>query len=293
MSVVPIVGVQKLLPRIKIHAWGGFGSQLFACLVARRLKRAFPGRRVLLIFHTSGVTLRNLEIPSTFLSEFDYTILDDFVNERISNNGHSLLNMELIRDFLTTFLRWIGFLARLNRESEFSRLHSWVMDIRGHYTEINLSLEELNWISSRLKLIEKRGDAPNEFSIHFRLGDLLQLSMKTHVSIERLMSAIKSIHTEGKFNIYSDSTPLEVNALLKDSGMPDCFLIHNTPTIEVIEKCFFSNHFIGTNSKISLWISILRIVNGKTETTNVPIEISKQIEVLLRKITGIKKLRTY
>lgn len=286
--------IQRFLPRIKVHAWGGFGSQIFACLVARRLKNALPGRKIILVFHTSGVTRRNLELPPSFLSNFRYKILRDFAySAENSGNVETIPNEHSPRKRSIKFLQRIGVLARLNSEKDFSKLFPWIMEVRGHYTEISLSLDEVKWVSSMLGLKDELEGAQDHFSIHFRLGDLLNLPMKTHISVARVLNALEENHYEGVIDVYSDSEPREVENLLNEYQVGKRFSFHRVPSIEVIEKCVESRFFVGTNSKISLWISILRIVNGKKDTTQIPVEILRQVEVLLGQIVGIHQLRKF
>ena len=60
----------KILPRVRVHSWGGFGSQLFAMIIAERLIAKKGLRQIMIVFHTSGVTERELEIPKSWLDRF-------------------------------------------------------------------------------------------------------------------------------------------------------------------------------------------------------------------------------
>ena len=50
--------------KLKIHSWGGLGSQLHALSIAHDLKQNFPTRKLILIHHTSGVSRRFFELKS-------------------------------------------------------------------------------------------------------------------------------------------------------------------------------------------------------------------------------------
>ena len=41
--------INSLLPEIRVHTWGGFGSQLFTAHLILRLKYRFPGRNIKVI----------------------------------------------------------------------------------------------------------------------------------------------------------------------------------------------------------------------------------------------------
>ena len=56
----------SMLPAIKIHIWGGLGSQLYALALKIDLQKKFKTRKVVLVFHNSGVTRRDAELGSAF-----------------------------------------------------------------------------------------------------------------------------------------------------------------------------------------------------------------------------------
>jgi len=72
---------------IRVHCWGGFGSQIFACVIAKRLASLFPARKIVLIFHSSGVTRRTLEIPKGFTGDFTVLTQDDFRTSNAEENS--------------------------------------------------------------------------------------------------------------------------------------------------------------------------------------------------------------
>ena len=75
------------MPSIKIHCWGGIGSQLFTLALALDLNKRYPKRPIKFIFHTGGVTRRSLEID--FLPEkFRYEVKDDFIEIKVVKNNN-------------------------------------------------------------------------------------------------------------------------------------------------------------------------------------------------------------
>ena len=59
--------ILRFLPALRVHSWGGFGSQLFTAYVVLKLQKQFTNRRIKVVVHTSGVTRR--------VSEFDFETL--------------------------------------------------------------------------------------------------------------------------------------------------------------------------------------------------------------------------
>jgi len=113
----------SLLPRIKIHVWGGLGSQLHAWYLAEALMVKHPGRKIKLVFHSSGVTRRTPEICQV-LAEFKYIFVDDFKentnNIHDSDSGFNLQN--LFRRIAKTLLDPILINSRFNAKLSDSRL---------------------------------------------------------------------------------------------------------------------------------------------------------------------------
>ena len=50
--------IRTVLPALRVHSWGGFGSQLFTAYIILKVQNRYPGRRIKVVVHTSGVTRR-------------------------------------------------------------------------------------------------------------------------------------------------------------------------------------------------------------------------------------------
>ena len=62
---------------LKIHCWGGLGSQLLALNYYLRVQELYPRKRINLVLHTGGITARNSEID--FLSnKINLLKVDDY-----------------------------------------------------------------------------------------------------------------------------------------------------------------------------------------------------------------------
>jgi len=280
------------MPSLKIHVWGGLGSQLYSLLLARKLNNAFQDRKIKLLFHQSGVSKRILQIPAETLADLNYVEIQDFAK---SNN--TLVSESSIRMRLATFLRKSladlliksGFLARVNTEEEFLRLKPWILSIRGHYTGVNHLKEGLVALMGLFKLTcqdFKDGSA----TVHFRLGDLIDLQDKTHIDPKSIFEIIDGI---GEFpvDILSDSDPAEVNEVLNlQTVSRNIRSVRSLDIGDTIRVCYDSEVFIGTNSKISVWIAVFRSLGCGRYSTFLPASFRLQLSSLLsecelRKIT--------
>lgn len=272
---------------IRVHGWGGLGSQILACVVAKRLTSIFPARKVVLILHSSGVTRRVIEIPEELTRGFTVVTQDDFKNSNVARktNNSEIARESNFRNSVTFFFERLGILARLNTQQEFSELKACVYEVRGHYAQISLTPEEVSWIANCLNIssAQKRKHKPHLIVLHLRLGDLLTLPTKSYINLNRLSSAIKSVSLQGKVTIFSDSEPSEVEDLLQDAFEGIEYQVKRESAIKVIQEGAICDLFIGTNSKISLWIAIFRRSLSIGHTTLLPKEISQQLDVLAPK----------
>ena len=72
---------------LRVHCWGGLGSQLFALAHAYELRRKFPNRKILLLLHTSGETERYSELGFLGNSEFKIQQVKDFKKSSFSQSA--------------------------------------------------------------------------------------------------------------------------------------------------------------------------------------------------------------
>lgn len=279
---------------LRIHSWGGLGSQIFTCIVGQRMKSKFPEREIHFIFHSSGVTSRDIEVPLDFLGDSLFRFVDDF---KMPSKHQSVFKVDeksfSIRSGLTRILERFGLLARLNREEDFLKIKPWLVEIRGHYTELNLSKEEIDWVSAMLGINQTTNLLLGELSLHLRLGDLLSLPTKAPIPVERIHQIVGELKGINRLIIFSDSTIPEIQTVLGGQVLHDNVHLENSPAIEVIRKSVDSEIFIGTNSKISLWIAIIRVTSFPPRRTFLPNEISKPVCELLKFFPEVSSMYNY
>lgn len=254
--------VNQLLPTLKIHSWGGFGSQLFTCYLVLKLKEQYPGRRFKVIVHTSGVTRRSSEID--FESQrIDYSIVDDYSN---SNSRFVNLPSKSASNFLVNSLKSIlrklvisaKFVLYSNNDESFMEIKPWTLALRGHYTNLTLKshlVEQLYRLLFGTNMSE-----PIPYSvIHYRLGDLLDLESKSPVSTQRIDKLIEELSlTPQKVILLTDSSSEEYYSFVEDSKFLTQFKPFNQNPLKTLESCIQSDVFIGTGAKIVLWAAIFR-----------------------------------
>lgn len=285
--------IKSLLPAVRVHIWGGLGSQLFGVLVSKRLSHVFTYRAVKLYFHSSGVTQRFREVPDSLLVDlnssdvFDYAISQDSIESDVNV-------AKFFRSLTRKLLQTLGLLASLNTELDFLRIKPWLISVRGHYTGIHLTCREIDDIASLIgidyQLLERE-----IVGMHLRLGDLLSLQNKTYIPSGRIKEIVEGIKSQNKkdLHVYSDSKSSEVFNYFAGDLVPQQITAFNLEGIETIQRCVNYEIFVGTNSKLTMWICILRIRSPHPLITFVPHEIENTCHTLLSKIQSRKSYNIF
>jgi hypothetical protein len=282
-----------LLPAVRVHSWGGFGSQLFAMIIAERIESKMRFRKVKILFHTSGVTERKMEIPEIWLNKFTVEIRQDFsVQLRKNPQIDPKSTRSILRGKIKEILLWGGFVATCNSEIESCTLKPWVFSIRGHYTELNLQQSEILELMRKLGLSIKDSSS-KEVAIHYRLGDLLELENKTFIEPRRIIDTLDtSINRDLPIRVFSDATKDIFDGIWRHADGTAVYEFMNTTPVNTVQSCFNAKEFLGTNAKLSLWIAIFRSMSAQ-KSSYIPHEINHQIECLLHQQESPKAILVY
>ena len=271
----------------RIHVWGGLGSQLYALNCYLILREKFPRKRFVFVFHSSGITKRSHELKFQQM-DIKNIVIDDFRLTSFINFNPSQFK-RIIHYFRKGFkkaLEFCGILFSFENIESLSRAKYWFFSVRGHYSNLPINQDRMKVI---LSLIQENSDSSEKnqdqnigIGVHLRLGDLLQLEDKSPTDKHKLFAVIAreidDINFGQKITIFSDSNNSEVYKYLKNSNFDNLqFSVRNESTFSTI---FILNHakvFVGTNSKISIWILLSRLYLGKSKNY-VPSELEKAIE---------------
>jgi hypothetical protein len=260
--------VARLLPVVKIHTWGGLGSQLHALALEFILKDKYPNRRFHFVVHSSGVTKRNIEAD---IFDENFAFKDDFGSKIIRFNN----KLGKMKNFLVKLLFISRFVVNCNNDSGIGSIKLWTVSVRGHYTSISLSRDLVGALWTRLFESSNNRISIDEnryLAIHYRLGDLEKLPNKSPIDAKRVVGIAKVVLADKKFkqiNIYSDSIFTSVNNL-KTLQLYGTLHTRSLTPIETILECSLSQVFIGTNSKLSIWIAIFRGFHSLSGNTYLP-----------------------
>jgi hypothetical protein len=269
---------------IAVHSWGGLGSQLHALFLCSRIQKDFPGRKVILVFHSSGVTRRPPEILS-ILGEISYRVIDDFVESGTGKKSNARFRIKL-KKFLSTRLH---LLEECNNDFEYLRLRLWTLQTRGHYSRLSLNREFSTEILTRISSSGELGtlgakDFSHSSSIHMRLGDLLEIEEKNPTKFGDVKNVFISnwpIFQGFPLFVYSDSPEKAIELLseIKFAVLADDFL--QKSALRTILAMAESSIFVGTASKLSIWVAVLRIHAYPTRRTFLPSYLRPILESLI------------
>ena len=288
----------QYLPRVKIHCWGGLGSQLYALSMFLKLETRFPYRNFVIVFHTGGVSSRTYEL-SKFIAS--YKIIDDFVRIESADIANSFSKKSFHRallDFFKLIFIKTGFLALANDDSQFNKVKPWVFSIRGHYSDISIEDEIINVIYSKLKLLTTSSDliqVSRKFSIHVRLGDLLTLESKSPTNslvLREQINKILNIHDLNAIDLFSDSPQLALKQIENDFGFCEISVYKVSPFDTV---CCLANSLVllGTSSKISIWSSIMKLRSETPFNVYLPKNLEVKFMKNIAKLSVGSKIEFY
>ena len=292
----------RLYPAISVHCWGGLGSQLYTLFLVNKLTTRFPRRRIKIVFHSGGVTKRLPEVLP-LVENYSFQIIDDFKLEDSgvpkskspSNNFRSFFY-----DFLLCFAKRLlsksGFLSSCENDEELTGLKPWILATRGHYSYLRVDPEFVTRIyrESFGKLTKPNPqlkDIHNSVCIHYRLGDLIALGSKSPTSPLRLSKVVDQLNNCLPVLILSDSPEIAAQELKKVNSNNE-FTSAITYPWDAILQTVHAKIFVGTSSKISYWISIMRVCLFNSENTFMPIEDRNQLMMNLSK-ENFQKVKFY
>jgi hypothetical protein len=280
--------VKKVLfPNVKVHSWGGFGSQLLALAFLLDLQQKFPKRSFSLVFHTGGVTRRPVEIQS-FLEHVEYTQIEDFRREEGTSSKPFL-----IKRHIKTFLQFTHFVEADPGTQPMPKIYPWTRSIRGHYSYRPISPNVVRGFISKLNSLATIPKDPCIF-VHYRLGDLLTLHSKAYSSPEVIVSLIRescrSLKNDEQIVVATEN-PEDAKKLMVDLK----FLPVEFETFDPTTTLFYglnSKTFIGTSSKLSLWIALMRNFQLTTNISYLPKNLAKNA-ILLNSGKNLPSLKSY
>lgn len=255
----------RFFPALRVHSWGGLGSQLFTAQLILKLKHRFPHRKIKVIVHTAGVTRREAEFDFKTLGVKvkqieDFSFRDKKSRGEVSFDKFQTRFFLLIKHLGLLILRKFHFIISADDEEHFALLRIWTFMIRGHYTQLAIEkdiVRELYELVSNQEKVSSRDEY--KIIVHCRLGDLLKLSQKSPIDALRLDTLLENLNVSPQaVLVVTDSTFNEFMEYSTGTRILNNCQHGNFGSFETLQKCIFAQDFIGTSAKLSLWAAIFR-----------------------------------
>lgn len=278
-----------VLPTVKIHCWGGLGSQLLAVGLILDFKKLYPKKGFELVIHSSGVTRRVPEID--FLSsEFKIVFIDDHSSKRSINGRKGRNQFFRPQDILKYTLNRLKII--ITQDSTYFKLYPWTKSIRCHYGLISISRETICFISTFIPeaniIISKHFESV--VGVHFRSGDLLSKKNSSVIDLNIVARIANDLFNEipnrnACLLVLSDSELDQNRELALKSFI---FVWQSRNTWETFDLLLKTNGFIGTNSKVSLWVTLFRWALDVQGEVFLPKSLYEHFERIINMPDGLK-----
>jgi hypothetical protein len=267
------------IPSIKINTWGGLGSQLFAWALAIEIGDRFSKRKICLVFHTGGVTKRHQEF-SLLIPKYNEIVMEDFNKKPSNNQDQNITLLKMLKVCVRKTLIKIGFVAEANTDRDLKIIKFFVLDIRGHYSYKELNTKTIKLILDRLislGYVTNNENSTVKNIIHYRLGDLLSLSSKSHLHPTQFQLVLDNHVNIKEWTVFSDSPEIAIAELHKT--FPHLkFRSGGENVWDTISKSINSEIFLGSNSKISIWILLFRSIILAEKINYMPLGLKDNLE---------------
>jgi hypothetical protein len=108
---------------------------------------------------------------------------------------------------------------------------------------------------------------------------LLELSNKSSIDADRIVNVMSQVRNFHSFTVFSDS-PNKALSLLRAGTKNKEIYTKELTAPETIWEASRAAVFIGTSSKISYWVLMLRLASSKQLLTFMPLEDSQTIATI-------------
>lgn len=287
-----------LAPTLRIHCWGGLGSQLFAWAVVEQCLLEKPNRRITLVLHTSGVTQRSSEL-SALAKIVEIVQVTDFKHDEFSIESEAKVALRgHFKRFILLILQKSRFILSTEK---IENIKPWTFQLRSHYSRRYIPTKVCESMFNRfvhMELLENSfSGTENLVGIHYRLGDLLTLENKSYVPHEKIITVIQDLSSRHNLNrcviqIHSDSPEV---ASQKLSPLREKFIIQRVEQNpwETLSALLQYKSLVVTNSKIGIWAIIFKVRLGLPDLMIAPKEMRSDLTLILGRDIYTSKIEFY
>jgi hypothetical protein len=188
--------------------------------------------------------------------------------------------------FLANYFRFV-----ITDDRKVFKVRFWTYSIRCTYTSNILRKQDIVHMAGILG-IDSKSSEQNFLGVHYRMGDLPTLKPSALVPLNSISivvnELIKAGAVFGKVKIYSDSIVDNSNLQLPKEIDFEWISVETLQTIRELSK---AKYFVGTNSKVSLWVAIFRLCLSVPGDIYLPVNVA----TILSSVLSLEKknLSTY
>jgi hypothetical protein len=214
--------------------------------------------------------------------------VDDFVslNDRQFHENVIGKSSTSLRPSLRAFLLSTGLLNESNSDKSFESIRWYVKSIRGHYSLRRIEPSTMRQMDELIHstddpFINPSNIRSSDIGIHYRLGDLIHLENKGFIAPERLKKVFREVDGSEPHQIItlsSDSRETAIDIISDISPVEREIKLISGDALQTISRLQIVETFIGTNSKLSLWILLLRLYFSEQKRSWMPNELKHHIE---------------
>ena len=286
-----------IFSNIYIHSWGGLGSQLFAYSTAEYLGHKYPNKQISIVLHSSGVTKRAPAID--FLGDKYRIIVKDDFDDKSKNNTTVSKSKLISKQILKIVMEKSHLVLEGNSTLEQRKIKPWTLVLRGHYSYAEISKNTLKIMAKKIEDSIQPGLRDNfkkasYIGLHYRLGDLVKLDNKSHIKPDLISTYVLQVAKDNHVNdihVYSDDLVLARNLL--SNKLNDSAFFNDADIWVAVVNLMHSDYFIGTNSKISVWIILFRLLNDPNSWNAIPLSMKENLEKIWPQIFISKNMFYY
>jgi hypothetical protein len=173
--------------KLKVHSWGGLGSQLFVLALIYDLRKRYPKKKIQLVHHTSGVSRRLFELDSILDPSISLKLIDDYKSdEGINYAKNTRIIKHLLIKIIKKTLEKLYIFINFDQNQDINKIKPWTTIVRGHYSKRLISDDFLSYCVE--KFTNHNSHFPSKtLVIHYRLGDLINLSNKSSILLRYIL----------------------------------------------------------------------------------------------------------
>lgn len=231
------------------------------------------------------------------LDGINWVQIDDFIEQVAVPKTFkaNLYPVRLAQRLVTRF----GFVVSANTSYELEGIWMLTRSIRGHYSRLAIKPEVLSAMKKQAVhsgfnffLAPKVETA----SMHIRLGDLIGLEGKSHTDFKRINAVIASLKSNfgaPRIVVFSDSPELVLEKI--DDSKKHLVKVNpkDTNAWEEMSEMINSHYFIGTASKLSTWVCVLRIWINSSSVNYMPSEMAEILKDQLAEMGTPESVQYY